>query len=262
MERGAFHPSEVGPPQGGIISPTAANIALDGLDSRLRRFSRRKVHLVRYADDFIITGATRALLIDEVKPLVMQFLEERGLQLAEEKTHVVHIDDGFDFLGFNLRKYNGTLLIKPATTSIAAVKDKVRTIIKNGGSLPPGVLIHRLNPVIRGWAFFYRHVVSKEVFSDIDQAIWRMTWHWARRRHPKKRLTWIKRRYYARRAGRDWIFTDGTADLFHMSSLPIRRHILIRGRANPYDPAWAAYLQLRSGRLGLPRTDSPLGPIP
>ena len=92
MERGVFHPSEVGTPQGGIISPTAANVALDGLESRLRRFSRRKVHLVRYADDFIITGATRALLVDEVKPLVMQFLEERGLQLAEDKTHVVHID--------------------------------------------------------------------------------------------------------------------------------------------------------------------------
>ena len=119
----------------------------------------------------------------------MQFLEERGLELAEDKTRVVHINDGFDFLGFNLRKYNGTLLIKPATTSIAAVKDKVRTIIKNGGSVPPGVLIHRLNPVIRGWASFYRHVVSKQVFSDIDQAIWRMTWNWARRRHPKKRLT-------------------------------------------------------------------------
>ena len=262
MERGVFHPSEVGTPQGGIISPTAANVALDGLDSRLRRFSRSKVHLVRYADDFIITGATRALLVDEVKPLVMQFLEERGLELAEDKTRVVHINDGFDFLGFNLRKYNGTLLIKPATTSIAAVKDKVRTIIKNGGSVPPGVLIHRLNPVIRGWASFYRHVVSKQVFGDIDQAIWRMTWNWARRRHPTKRLTWLKRRYYARRAGRDWIFTDGTAVLFHMSSLPIRRHILIQGRANPYDPAWAAYLQRRSHRLGLPHTDAPLWPSP
>jgi hypothetical protein len=121
----------------------------------------------------IITGATRALLVDEVKPLVMQFLEERGLELAEDKTRVVHINDGFDFLGFNLRKYNGTLLIKPATTSIAAVKDKVRTIIKNGGSVPPGVLIHRLNPVIRPRRSSERtHLCSQERTLELRSRMW------------------------------------------------------------------------------------------
>lgn len=250
MERGVFHFTEAGTPQGGIISPTAANVALDGLERCLRPLKAHKVHLVRYADDFIITGASRALLVDEVQPLVVQFLKERGLELSEEKTRIVHIDEGFDFLGFNLRKYDGKLLIKPALSSIAAVKDKVRTILKDGSSLPQEILIRRLNQVIRGWAYFYRHVVSKQIYGDLDNAIWRMTWNWARRRHPQKRSRWIKERYYARKEARDWIFTDGQAELFLMSSLPIRRHCLLRGAANPYDPDWADYFRRRSTRLG------------
>jgi RNA-directed DNA polymerase len=138
LERGMFQPTAKGTPQGGIISPTAANMALDGLEGRLKTHfkGRHKVHLVRYADDFVITGASRALLEDEVMPLVVQFLAERGLELAEEKTRIVHIDQGFDFLGFNVRKYNGKLLIKPAKSSIAAVKEKVRETLRTGRSLP------------------------------------------------------------------------------------------------------------------------------
>ncbi len=250
LERKVFHPTMAGTPQGGIISPTVANMALDGLSGRLRRLGRRKVHLIRYADDFIITGATRMLLVKEVQPLVQQFLKERGLELSEEKTHIVHIDDGFDFLGFHLRKYHGKLLIKPSAPGIAAVKDKLRTITKSAGSMPQDILIHRLNPIIRGWAYFYRHVVSKQVFSDIDSAIWHLTWNWARRRHPNKRMTWIKRRYYARLGERDWVFTDGTAMLFRMSSVPIQRHVLIQGSANPYDTEWAQYFAHRVVRSG------------
>jgi RNA-directed DNA polymerase len=257
MERGMFHPTVAGTPQGGIISPTAANMALDGLNGRLRQLGRRKIHLVRYADDFIITGATHRLLAEEVKPLVMQFLRERGLRLAEEKTRIVHIDDGFDFLGFNLRKYHGTLLIKPAATSITAVKDKARAVFKDGASLPQRVLIHRLNPLLRGWAHFYRHVVSKEVFNDIDSVIWRMTWNWAKRRHPHKRSAWVKDRYYCRRDGRDWVFTDGTVAIYRLSALPIRRHVLLQGGANPYDPEWAAYFQRRPTRRGPPSKEFP-----
>jgi RNA-directed DNA polymerase len=152
MEEGQFHPTAEGTPQGGIISPTAANMALDGLERLLQaRFKGHgKVNLIRYADDFVITGATQALLADEAKPLVAQFLKERGLELSEEKTRIVHIDQGFDFLGFNFRKYHGTLLITPAKASITAVKEKVRTICKAGGSLPQDAVIRRLNPVIRG----------------------------------------------------------------------------------------------------------------
>jgi RNA-directed DNA polymerase len=234
-------------------------MALDGLQSLLlRRFKGRHVHLVRYADDFIITGATCALLAEEVKPLVTQFLKERGLELSEEKTHIVHIDYGFDFLGFNLRRYQGKRRIKPAKTNIAAVKEKVQVPLNDGVSLPQGILIHRLNPIIRGWAYFYRHVVSKQIFCSTDHAIWRMTWNWATRRHPTKRARWIKDRYYVRKEGRDWVFTDGKAELFAMSSLPIRRHSpLRRGESNPYDPDWAVYFQRRSARQGSFRLELP-----
>ena len=196
----------------------------------------------------MITGVSRALLENEVKPLVVQFLAERALELSEQKTRIVHIDQGFDFLGFNVRKYNGKLLIKPAKSSIAAVKEKVREIIRTGRSLPQGILIRRLNPVIRGWGNYYRHVVSKDVFNDIDHAIWRMTWNWAKRRHPQRGRKWVKDRYYAYRDGRHWVFTDGSASLFRMSTLPIQRHVKIRRDANPYDPQDADYFVERRRR--------------
>jgi RNA-directed DNA polymerase len=198
----------------------------------------------------VITGVSRALLEDEVKPLVVQFLAERGLALSEEKTRIVHIDEGFDFLGFNVRKYNGKLLIKPAKPSIAAVKEKAREILNTGASLPQDVLIRRLNPVIRGWGNYYRHLVSKEVFDDLDHAIWRMTWSWAQRRHPQKGRKWVKDRYYAHRDDRDWVFTDGSVPLFRMATLPIRRHVKIRGDAHRYDPTNASYFPERHARRG------------
>jgi RNA-directed DNA polymerase len=265
LEQQVFHPTAAGTPQGGIVSPTAANMALDGLDKRLQmRFKgRHKVNLVRFADDFVITGASRALLESEVKPLVVQFLAERGLELSEEKTRIVHIEQGFDFLGFNVRKYNGKLLIKPAKLGIAAVKEKVRGIVKAGASLPQDALIRRLNPVIRGWGNYYRHVVSKRIFVDIDHAIWRMTWNWAKRRHPQKGRKWVKDRYYARRDGRDWVFTDGSVTLFRMATIPIRRHVKIRGDANPYDPQDASYFADRHARQGNqpPATPPPWLPL-
>ena len=112
------------------------------------------------------------------------FLAERGLTLSPEKTRIVHIDQGFDFLGFNVRKYNGKLLIKPSVSSIAAVKEKARAIFRSGASLPQDALIRRPNPVLRGWGNYYRHAVSKEIFDGIDHAIWRMAWKKGRRSPP------------------------------------------------------------------------------
>ena len=257
MERGVFHPVVDGAPQGGIVSAAAANRALDGLERLLQVHfkGRYKVNLVRYADDFIITGASQGLLEKEVKPQVVQFLKDRGLELSEAKTRIVHIDEGFDFLGFNFRKYHGKLLIKPAKASVAAVKDKIQSIFKASGSLPQDALIRQLNPIIRGWGGYYRHVVSKKLFCDIDHAIWRMTWNWAKRRHPQKSLKWIKDRYFACRDERDWVFTDGSVTLFRLASIPIRRHVKIRGEANPYDPDWAAYFRRRYVRQGKPTPD-------
>ena len=130
------------------------------------------------------------------------------------------------------------------------VKEKLRAITKDNAALSQAALLHRLNPVIRGWAHFYRHVVSKRTFCDVDYAIWRMTWNWARRRHPNKRTEWVKDRYYRRREEREWVLTDGKTRLFLMSSLSIQRHFPLRGEANPYDREWAAYFQHRCLRTG------------
>ena len=250
LERKMFHPTKEGTPQGGIISPTLANMALNGMEDLLKStFKRRdKVHLVKYADDFIITGASKELLQYGVKPLIRRFLLERGLELSAEKTHITHIDKGFDFLGFNFRKYQGKLLIKPATSSISRVKDKIRNILKSNPTGKTENLIMALNPIIRGWANYYRHVVSSETFNRIDNAIWKATWKWSTRRHPNKPLRWIKMKYFQREGHRDWVFGEknSTERLLKMEQIPIRRHIKIKADANPYDPHWNDYFAKRS----------------
>jgi RNA-directed DNA polymerase len=200
--------------------------------------------------DFVITGASRERLENEVQPWGVPFLKERGLEWSEEKTRIVPIEQGFDFLGFNVRKYRGKRLIKPAKPSIVAVKEKVRDILRQGASLSQRELIHRLNPVIRGGANDYRHGVSQEVFSEVDPAIGRMTGNWAKRRHPHRARQWGKNRYFTHMKGRDWVFTDGSVTLFWMSSIPIQRHVRIRGDANPYDSAQAGDFAARQARPG------------
>jgi RNA-directed DNA polymerase len=262
MEKHVFHPTDDGTPQGGIISPVLANLTLDGLEGRLREHYPRKalrglkgkVNLVRYADDFVITGSSKELLEGEVRPLVEQFMRERGLELSPEKTIVTHIEDGFDFLGFNVRKYGSKLLIKPSRKNVKAFLCKVRKVIRTNRPTPAGDLIRQLNSLIRGWANYHRHVVSKRTFAAVDHAIFEALWNWARRRHQSKTSQWIKDRYFLRHGTRNWVFTgtlkgsDGTAKevmLFSASAVPIRRHVKIREHANPYDPAWKAYFETR-----------------
>lgn len=250
LEKGIYNPTKEGSPQGGIISPTLANMALDGLQELLfKRFKKsEKVHFVRYADDFIITGKSEEMLANEVKRMVSHFLKERGLSLSEEKTRISHVEDGFDFLGFNIRKYKAKLLIKPSKASIVSVKRKIKDILRSNMSAKTDNLIGMLNPVIRGWANFYRHVVSQEIYDKIDSAIWKMTWQWAVRRHPKKSLKWIKSKYFQRKGFRNWVFCEkgGKLQLLRMSDTPIRRHIKIKANANPYDPHWFEYFAKRS----------------
>lgn len=197
LEQNTWHPTDEGTPQGGICSPVIANMVLDGLLARLRaafprQFNRGgrlwspKVNLIRYADDFVITGDTPELLEQEVKPLVEAFLRERGLELSQEKTLITHIDQGFDFLGQNIRKYGGKLLIKPSAKSIQAFLTKIRTTIKDIKMATAGDLILALNPIIKGWAMYHRHVVSSKVFQRVDHAIHQALWRWAKRRHSQK----------------------------------------------------------------------------
>ena len=264
MEKQVLHATEEGTPQGGICSPALANLTLDGLERRLRErypkaspLSRKaKVNLVRYADDFIITGSSQELLENEVKPLVESFLSERGLELSAEKTQITQIEDGFDFLGQNVRDYGGTILVKPSQKNVATFLAKVREIIKASGQITAGHLIVRLNPVIRGWANYHRHVSSKRTLTQVDDAIFRALWQWAKRRHPKKPRRWVKDKYFGTIGGRHWVF-QGTVvgrggviepvQLFAASSLSIQRHTKIKGEANPYDPTWEPYFEERLG---------------
>ena len=264
MEKHVLHATEEGTPQGGICSPALANMTLDGLERKLRErypkasaLSRKvKVNLVRYADDFIITGSSKELLEEEVKPLVESFLKERGLELSPEKTHITRIEDGFDFLGQNVRDYGGTILVKPSGKNVTTFLEKVRGIIKASEQATAGHLIVNLNPVLRGWANYHRHVSSKQTFSQVDHAIFQALWQWAKRRHPKKSRRWIKDRYFQVRGGRHWVFHGVVAGreetiqpvwLFAASRVPIQRHTKVKGEANPYDPSWEPYFEERLG---------------
>jgi RNA-directed DNA polymerase len=262
LEQGAFHPTEAGTPQGGIISPVLANLALDGLEEELRqRFRPRDnskpssgVNYVRYADDFIVSARTRELLEDQVRPFIAAFLEERGLELSTVKTRITHIDEGFDFLGQNVRRYNGKLIIQPSKKSRKTFLDRVRAIIKANRTATAGQLIVRLNPVIRGWANYHRHVCSKASYRYCDYAIFRALWRWARRRHPHKGARWVRRKYFKTVGRRTWTFSGEVvgrngqpkaAHLLYAARTSIRRHVKIRAAAHPYDPAWELYFEQR-----------------
>ena len=251
IDKGMYSLTTEGTPQGGIISPTLANLTLDGMEDLLKKNFKPskpfnpKVNLVRYADDFIITGTTKELLENEVKPLIISFLKERGLELSAEKTHITHINEGFDFLGQNIRKYNGKLLIKPSKKNIKTFLDKVREMIKSNKTAKQENLIQTLNPMIRGWANYHRYVVSKETFSKVKSEIFKMIWNWCKRRHPNKPKLWIKDRYFIRVKNKDWIFAFNINQQINMADTPIVRHVKIKGNANPYDPQFEEYFEKR-----------------
>jgi RNA-directed DNA polymerase len=240
-----------------------ANLTLDGLEWELRtRFPRRKrgyhaqVHLVRYCDDWIITARSKEELEQEVKPLVERFLAERGLSLSPAKTRSLHIDEGFDFLGQNIRRYSDKLLIKPSRTSVKSLLRKVRKVSKGNKSTSAGQLIGQLNPLLRGWANYHRHVVSKATFAKMDHAIFQALWRWAKRRHPHKPPGWRRQKYFTRVAHNHWVFCGPTTTsqgktqehrLIRLAYTPIKRHIKVKAEANPYDPAWERYFEARLG---------------
>jgi RNA-directed DNA polymerase len=192
----------------------------------------------------------------EVKPAVVEFLAERGLVLSPEKTKITHIKDGFDFLGWNIRKYNGKLLMKPSQASVKAHLDKIRDVIKANKTATQASLIRLLNPVLRGWANYHSHVVAKATFARVDTKVWSMLWRWAVRRHPSKGVRWVKEKYFKTRGTRNWVYAatekkeDGTRRehiLLQESDTPIQRHVKIKGDANPHDPKWAQYFESRWG---------------
>jgi RNA-directed DNA polymerase len=268
VEQRTWFPTEAGTPQGGIASPALANLTLDGLGRLLtHHFPPRKwiggklvsskVHLVRYADDFVITGSSKEQLEMQVRPLVEQFLCDRGLQLSPEKTCITQINQGFDFLGQSLRKFNGKLFVKPSKKNTHVFLEKIRKLIKASINVTQAELIDKLNPVIRGWANYHQHVAAKAAFVRADFEIGRALWQWAKSKHPGKGLPWIRQRYYhaiGTRAARFAVDTgerssDGQTfwwKLVSAAETPIRRHVKIKADANPFDPQWSDYFEERA----------------
>jgi RNA-directed DNA polymerase len=266
LENDVFFATTDGTPQGGVASPALANRTLDGLERVLvarfgatkRQRQRNRVHLVRYADDFIITGTSAALLRHEVQPLVAHFLKERGLELSHEKTKFTHVEDGIDFLGQNVRRYgSGKVVLKPSGRNVRTFLRAIREVIRGvGASMSAGELIQVLDPKIRGWALYHRHASRARTFARVDHQIHCALRRWARRRHRDKSARWVHQRYFTDPSGRrNGVFrgealtrrgASYTVGLMKAVDVRITRHVLIRHAANPYDPAWEEYYE---GRL-------------
>jgi RNA-directed DNA polymerase len=265
IDKGVFHRTIAGTPQGGIISPILANMALDGLEAACEKavkgsnISQRaaKVHVIRYADDFVVTGSSQELLRDHVVPAVTSFLAKRGLSLSHEKTRITRVEDGFEFLGQHIRKYGDKLKIRPAKASIRALLDKTRETIRThlGNSL--WKMIDALNPAIRGWAQYHRHVLTHEAFRQVDGRIFRQTWNSLRKRHRHKGKRWLRKHYYRYHSARAWTLQavcperKGNAritTLVHASDTVRIPHIKIQSQANPFDRAWTDYFTSRRQR--------------
>jgi RNA-directed DNA polymerase len=269
LYQGRYQATDAGTPQGGIISPTLANMALNGLERDLMehfratygvgRARKLKVHVVRYADDFAITGTSKEVLESEVRPWVEAFLATRGLQLSEEKTRITHMADGFDFLGWNFRKYSGKLLIKPAKKNVKTFYRKVAETIGANKTVKQVDLIRKLNPMLRGWAQYHHPVVAKQAYSRMDSLVYKRLWRWAKRRHSNKKADWIRKKYFRQIGDRGWVFSapaeradgsTGLLELYRISGTVIRRHKKVKGEFNPFDPEWEQYgEQLRQERM-------------
>ena len=255
VEKGRLFETRAGTPQGGIISPILANLTLDGLEtlltatfkrrnSRGGRYDNPKVALVRYADDFIVTGASKDLLENEVRPVVERFLRERGLELSPEKTCVTSTEEGFDFLG---------------QKNVQVFLAKVRQLIRESYGQSQMQLVRQLNPLVRGWANYHRHIVATRTFEHVAKVLFESLWRWAMRRHSNQSRAWIKKRYWHRLEGTNvFAVRLQTASgekpewvrLVDPGRIKIRRHVKVRAAANPFDPAWRDYFEGRKAFRG------------
>jgi RNA-directed DNA polymerase len=258
MEDETYHPTTQGVPQGGLVSPVIGNLALDGMEQLVKgksvRFRQRHIiNFVRYADDFIVTANNREVL--EALTLELEaFLAVRGVSLSKEKTKITPINEGFDFLGQTLRKYprpNGKpakLQITPSKASFQSIKEKIRAICKSHKGATPNTLINKLNPVLRGWANYHRHIICAETFAKVDHFVWGRVYRWCKRRHPDKTGRWIANRYFLSDDWSGWRFTDpatGNRLINIAEAVKRQRYVKIKAAANPFDPQWDAYFQNR-----------------
>src|ERR1017187_415363 len=249
-----FTPTGEGTPQGGVISPLLMNVALHGLEeaagvrqerSDKRRTKRDSPALVRYADDMVALCHSRQEA-EQVKAKLAEWLAPRGLSFNEDKTHIVHLDDGFDFLGFTIRRYHGKLLIKPSKAAIRRVRQRLAAEMRALRGANAAMVLATINPITRGWANYYRGAVSSRGFASLDVHMWRLTYKWACHRHPDKPKSWVISRYFGRynKTRQDrWVFGDRDSGAYipKFAWTKIVRHRLVRGEASPDDPAQASY---------------------
>jgi len=263
-----FFGGKSGTPQGGIISPLLANIALDGMERLFgaenskgnytapsnRSGDNRRLNLIRYADDFVVTAPSREKIVSYVLPKLKTFLKERGMELNEAKTKVVHRDEGFDFLGFNIRQYHnkarGICLAKPSKKAIKRHLEHIKTVISMNKQMKADELISKLNPIIRGWANYYCYSSAKETFNYVDYRIWKILWQWCLRLHNDKGKHWIRHRYFMNIGNKAWIFGERKEKtlLFCRSFRAGVRYACVKGYNSPYDASLHEYWSKRYGK--------------
>ena len=253
VEAEILHDTTTGVQQGGVISPVLANIALDGLESLLKG----KAGYIRYADDLIVTAKSKEE-IEALKPLVEKFFVERGLTLNTEKTRIIAVKNGFNFLGFNVRTYNHKCIVKPQKEKVHQFLNEIRHWLRRSKSIKVEAVISHLNPILRGWGNYYKRVNSKKVFDYVDHQIWRAIWKWCLRRHPNKSKDWVYRNYFKRHNGRDWTFfgtvrdslTNKHVDIFltRVSQIPVKPHVKVKRDASPDDPSLLEYWAERKSK--------------
>ena len=256
IDKNVFCKTSKGTPQGGVISPLLANIAFMGMETMLyewidtwkgrKKHNKSSLTISIYADDFVILHKDKEV-IEEAKVRIARWCKEKmGVELNESKTHISHTSTGFDFLGFNIRQYPVTTnkqgfktLIKPSKDSIKKHLNAIQDVLKRNKAAPQEAVISKLNPIITGWANYFSHVVSKEVFSKTDREVWLKTWKWACRRHNNKGLKWVKEKYFRKNGDRNWVFMTEvkgkTYTLKRHSDTKIVRHVKVKGTKHIFD---------------------------
>jgi RNA-directed DNA polymerase len=252
VEAEIFHATKSGVPQGGIISPLISNIALDGMQQLLKG----KTGLIRYADDFVATAPTRGQ-IEAIVPILETWLKERGLVMHAEKTRIVHVEDGFNFLGFTVKHYKGKCLFRPQKDKVLSFLNEIRQWLRRNRAAAAEIVIRSLNPRLIGWSNYYKHASSKQTFAYVQNQLRQYLWKWSLRRHPNKGKYWVRKKYFRHTPKENWKFFAKATNpnsqfeslyLFNMSYLPIERHIKVRGSASPDDPTLQEYWYTRKSR--------------
>jgi RNA-directed DNA polymerase len=255
VEAEIFHATTGGVQQGGVISPLIANIALDGLEKLLAG----KAGYIRYADDLVVTAKSKEQ-IEALVPLVENFLAERGLKLNMNKTRIVHVKNGFNFLGFNVRSYKDKCIVKPEKEKVHTFLKGIRNWLKSHKAVAVENVIRHLNPILTGWANYYKNVNSKQTLAYVETEVWRTIWKWCLRRHQNKSKDWVQRKYFKHHQGVAWSFFAtvpdldlGKIDIFltNVSKIPIKPHIKVSGSASPDDPTLRQYWANRRARVNL-----------